>query len=158
MLFIAHRRSRGRRKAFFIHLTTTNSAGGVLFRATQSSSQYLNSCSEHETRHKDERHVFQNHVDEGRLPSPPWILQAALSPLRTQCVASSMSVYSFANKNFAVSTISPAILAWVFPGAAWFHHQLIPSSEPVPDISSLDGRTKMAIWQLGNCMFQTLTL
>ncbi|KLO11304.1 hypothetical protein SCHPADRAFT_877189 [Schizopora paradoxa] len=50
-----------------------------------------------------------------------------------------------------ISTISPAILAWVFPGAAWFHHQLIPSSEPVPDISSLDGRTKMAIWQLGNC-------
>jgi len=50
-----------------------------------------------------------------------------------------------------ISTISPAFLAWVFPGAAWFHHQLIPSSDPAPDISTLEGRTKMAIWQLGNC-------
>ncbi|KIJ59823.1 hypothetical protein HYDPIDRAFT_177691 [Hydnomerulius pinastri MD-312] len=47
-----------------------------------------------------------------------------------------------------VSTISPAFLAWFFPGAAWFHHELIPigtSSGP------LDARTTMAIWQLGNC-------
>ncbi|KAF9229805.1 hypothetical protein BS17DRAFT_771948 [Gyrodon lividus] len=47
-----------------------------------------------------------------------------------------------------LSTISPAFLAWFFPGAEWFHNELVPlstASEP------LDARTTMAIWQLGNC-------
>ncbi|KDQ54964.1 hypothetical protein JAAARDRAFT_160320 [Jaapia argillacea MUCL 33604] len=49
------------------------------------------------------------------------------------------------------STILPAFMAWVFPGANWFHHQLIPSStSPVPS-GFLEGRSVMAIWQLGNC-------
>ncbi|THH13570.1 hypothetical protein EW146_g6665 [Bondarzewia mesenterica] len=43
----------------------------------------------------------------------------------------------------------PAFLTWVFPGATWFHHQLIPSNDLVP--SSLDARTTMLVWQLGNC-------
>ena len=47
--------------------------------------------------------------------------------------------------------MSPAILAWFFPGAAWFHHELIPSKGP--PLGSLDPRTIMAIWQLGNCPF-----
>ncbi|KAI0935671.1 hypothetical protein AcV5_004025 [Taiwanofungus camphoratus] len=47
------------------------------------------------------------------------------------------------------STILPAILAWFFPGAAWFHHELIPDATPTP--AALDARTVMAVWQLGNC-------
>ncbi|KZT08961.1 uncharacterized protein LAESUDRAFT_696337 [Laetiporus sulphureus 93-53] len=49
------------------------------------------------------------------------------------------------------STILPSILAWFFPGAAWFHHELIPDSSPTPSAGSLDPRTLIAIWQLGNC-------
>ena len=46
------------------------------------------------------------------------------------------------------STIAPAFLAWFFPGASWFHHELIPFAPP---LAQLDARTTMAIWQLGNC-------
>jgi len=49
-----------------------------------------------------------------------------------------------------MSTMLPALMAWIAPGAAWFHHQLIPSSEPVPN-APLDARTHMMVWQLGNC-------
>lgn len=45
----------------------------------------------------------------------------------------------------------PTFMAWAVPGAAWFHHELIPSASSVP--LALDPRTTMAIWQLGNCMF-----
>lgn len=44
----------------------------------------------------------------------------------------------------------PAVMAWSFPGAAWFHHELIPDGTPVP-AALTDPRTTMAIWQLGNC-------
>ncbi|KZV75374.1 hypothetical protein PENSPDRAFT_88566 [Peniophora sp. CONT] len=47
------------------------------------------------------------------------------------------------------STIMPTFMAWAVPGAAWFHHELIPSTSSVP--LTLDPRTTMAIWQLGNC-------
>jgi len=47
-----------------------------------------------------------------------------------------------------LSTISPAFLAWFFPGPEWFHAQLIPASTS-PGV--LDARTTMAVWQLGNC-------
>ncbi|KAJ3751116.1 hypothetical protein DFH05DRAFT_1532366 [Lentinula detonsa] len=50
-----------------------------------------------------------------------------------------------------VSTISPAFLIWLWPGASWFHHQLVPSSEPSPSHELLDPRTILAVWQLGNC-------
>ncbi|PCH33094.1 hypothetical protein WOLCODRAFT_134893 [Wolfiporia cocos MD-104 SS10] len=49
------------------------------------------------------------------------------------------------------STILPSVLAWFFPGATWFHHELIPDSTPIPAAGSLDPRTVMAVWQLGNC-------
>ncbi|KAJ7139468.1 hypothetical protein C8R44DRAFT_604896 [Mycena epipterygia] len=49
-----------------------------------------------------------------------------------------------------ISTMFPALMAWIFPGAAWFHHQLIPSSAPVPS-TPLEARTHMMVWQLGNC-------
>ncbi|KAJ6501426.1 hypothetical protein C8R47DRAFT_1008023 [Mycena vitilis] len=49
-----------------------------------------------------------------------------------------------------ISTIFPALMSWTFPGAEWFHHQLIPSSAPVPT-GPLDARTHMMVWQLGNC-------
>ncbi|KZP30426.1 hypothetical protein FIBSPDRAFT_946141 [Athelia psychrophila] len=52
-----------------------------------------------------------------------------------------------------VSTISPAVLAWVYPGAEWFHHELIPSKTPALPYGFLEPRTAMAIWQLGNCYF-----
>ncbi|KAI0689687.1 hypothetical protein C8T65DRAFT_700192 [Cerioporus squamosus] len=48
-----------------------------------------------------------------------------------------------------ISTVMPAIMAWWQPGAAWFHHELIPDGT-APAVS-LDARTTMAIWQLGNC-------
>ncbi|KAJ7071575.1 hypothetical protein C8F01DRAFT_1111096, partial [Mycena amicta] len=48
------------------------------------------------------------------------------------------------------STMLPALMAWALPGAPWFHHQLIPTSAPVPT-APLDPRTQMMVWQLGNC-------
>ncbi|KAJ3754671.1 hypothetical protein EV360DRAFT_51180 [Lentinula raphanica] len=50
-----------------------------------------------------------------------------------------------------VSTISPALLIWLWPGASWFHHQLVPAFEPSPPLNHLDPRTALAVWQLGNC-------
>ncbi|KAF8525142.1 hypothetical protein BU17DRAFT_84067 [Hysterangium stoloniferum] len=50
-----------------------------------------------------------------------------------------------------ISTISPAILAWIFPGATWFHSELIPTQSTSSTL--LDARTTMAIWQLANCYF-----
>ncbi|KZW01978.1 hypothetical protein EXIGLDRAFT_637733 [Exidia glandulosa HHB12029] len=47
-----------------------------------------------------------------------------------------------------VSTITPALLTWIFPGAGWFHSELIPGAG---GHSVLDDRTRMAIYQLGNC-------
>ena len=50
-----------------------------------------------------------------------------------------------------ISTMFPALMAWTFPGTAWFHHQLIPSSQPTP--SALPGpRATLAVWELANCM------
>ena len=51
------------------------------------------------------------------------------------------------------STIIPFIMIQVFPGAAWFHHQLIPSEITSPT-ASLQPRTLMAVWQLGNCTWR----
>jgi len=48
-----------------------------------------------------------------------------------------------------VSTILPAFLIWLTPGATWFHHELIPA--PHEPATVIDARTRMAIWQLGNC-------
>ncbi|KAK7468438.1 hypothetical protein VKT23_002951 [Stygiomarasmius scandens] len=48
-----------------------------------------------------------------------------------------------------VSTISPALLIWFWPGARWFHHELVPSA--VPSSGPLDARTTLAVWQLGGC-------
>ncbi|EJD55361.1 hypothetical protein AURDEDRAFT_43532, partial [Auricularia subglabra TFB-10046 SS5] len=48
------------------------------------------------------------------------------------------------------STILPAILTWFYPGAGWFHSELIPGAGAH---SVLDERTRMAIYQLGNCYF-----
>ncbi|KAI0035395.1 hypothetical protein K488DRAFT_76642 [Vararia minispora EC-137] len=48
-----------------------------------------------------------------------------------------------------VSTFIPVLMTHIYPGAAWFHYQLIPSDAPVPTF--LDPRSTMAIWQLGNC-------
>ncbi|TFK40942.1 hypothetical protein BDQ12DRAFT_720677 [Crucibulum laeve] len=51
-----------------------------------------------------------------------------------------------------MSTITPAIMVWVFPGAGWFLHQLIPAATATPS-GSLEPRIQMAIWQLSNCYF-----
>jgi len=48
-----------------------------------------------------------------------------------------------------ITTILPAVLIWLKPGAAWFHHALIPA--PYEPVANVDARTRMAIWQLGNC-------
>ncbi len=55
-----------------------------------------------------------------------------------------------------VTTILPVILIWFTPGAAWFHHELIPDSDPHRLYASVDDRTRLAIWQLGNCAFRGL--
>ncbi|KAF8912879.1 hypothetical protein CPB84DRAFT_1670701 [Gymnopilus junonius] len=51
-----------------------------------------------------------------------------------------------------MSTFTPAVMVWLYPGASWFHHQLIPSTSPHPT-TALEPRTTMAIWQLSNCYF-----
>jgi len=50
-----------------------------------------------------------------------------------------------------ISTISPAFMAWVFPGAQWFYGELIPfSASPLPH-GIFQSRSSMAICQLANC-------
>lgn len=56
-----------------------------------------------------------------------------------------------------VSTTIPVLMIYIFPGATWFHHQLVPSSAPAPPSGFLDSRTEMAIGQLGNCSSSQIT-
>jgi hypothetical protein len=56
--------------------------------------------------------------------------------------------------NVVAITILPAILIWFTPGTAWFHHELIPDQHG--SFAGVDTRTRMAIWQLGNCTFRSL--
>ena len=53
-----------------------------------------------------------------------------------------------------VSTITPAIITFLFPGSTWFYNQLIPGLPPAPD-SDVDIRARMAVLQLANCSFVT---
>ncbi|KIP04445.1 hypothetical protein PHLGIDRAFT_109567 [Phlebiopsis gigantea 11061_1 CR5-6] len=48
-------------------------------------------------------------------------------------------------------TALPCLLVWTFPGAAWFHHELIPDGTAPPSSRLEDPRTHMSILQLGNC-------
>ncbi|KAH8101429.1 hypothetical protein BXZ70DRAFT_1007263 [Cristinia sonorae] len=50
-----------------------------------------------------------------------------------------------------LSTTIPAVMIWTYPGASWFHHQLVPDPSPAPPSGFMDPRSLMAIWQLGNC-------
>ncbi|KAF4572467.1 hypothetical protein AB1N83_006966 [Pleurotus pulmonarius] len=50
------------------------------------------------------------------------------------------------------STVLPAVMIWFSHGASWFHHELIPSFGSEAS-GPFDPRTKMAVWQLGNCYF-----
>ena len=72
-----------------------------------------------------------------------------LSPVRHHTCAHSAALAYMLTSSLA-STIMPAVMAWLVPGAAWFHHQLIPDGTPSPNVLT-DARTTMAIWQLGNC-------
>ena len=57
------------------------------------------------------------------------------------------------NIALTVSTmIAPVIMVWLFPGASWFYHQLIPSALPTPT-ASLEPRTLMLLQQLTNCRY-----
>lgn len=47
-----------------------------------------------------------------------------------------------------ISTIIPAFIIWLYPGAAWFHGELVPGPKAS---TSLDPRSLMAIWQLSSC-------
>ncbi|KAJ4465061.1 hypothetical protein J3R30DRAFT_3624184 [Lentinula aciculospora] len=52
-----------------------------------------------------------------------------------------------------VSAIIPAPMIWLWPGATWFRDEQIPHSD-FPFLSStesLDPRTAIASWHLGNC-------
>ncbi|KAF9535799.1 hypothetical protein CPB83DRAFT_842359 [Crepidotus variabilis] len=44
------------------------------------------------------------------------------------------------------------IAIWIWPGASWFHHELVPAPTRTP-IAELDTRTHMAMLQLSNCYF-----
>jgi len=54
----------------------------------------------------------------------------------------------FNDQLLPVSTISPAFMAWIYPGAKWFYHELIPSSASA---LPLEPKSSMAILQLTNC-------
>ncbi|KAF8605029.1 hypothetical protein BDV93DRAFT_521912 [Ceratobasidium sp. AG-I] len=47
-----------------------------------------------------------------------------------------------------VSTITPAVICFAFPGATWFYNAFIPGFQPE---SLIDLRAKMAVLQLANC-------
>jgi len=49
-----------------------------------------------------------------------------------------------------ITTIFPALMAWIFPGAQWFYNELIPSSNSSPHVL-FTPRSSMAISQLANC-------
>ncbi|KAI0791742.1 hypothetical protein C8Q75DRAFT_805348 [Abortiporus biennis] len=52
-----------------------------------------------------------------------------------------------------LSTIIPSLMIYRFPGAHWFHHELIPDGTAPPPPGFLDQRSVMAVWQLANCYF-----
>ncbi|KIK53040.1 hypothetical protein GYMLUDRAFT_233079 [Collybiopsis luxurians FD-317 M1] len=49
------------------------------------------------------------------------------------------------------SAILPAPMIWIWPGAAWFHSEQIPSLGPFSPSITLDPRTTLALSHLGNC-------
>ncbi|ESK98116.1 hypothetical protein Moror_362 [Moniliophthora roreri MCA 2997] len=51
------------------------------------------------------------------------------------------------------STMIPGLIILFYPGATWFHHQLIPSKTEPLHFGLLDDKTTMALWQLGSCYF-----
>ncbi|KAE9404100.1 WD40 repeat-like protein [Gymnopus androsaceus JB14] len=50
-----------------------------------------------------------------------------------------------------VSAILPAPMIWFWPGAAWFHNGQIPDPTLSLSYGSLDPRTVLSLWHLGNC-------
>ncbi|KAF9457475.1 hypothetical protein BDZ94DRAFT_1273084 [Collybia nuda] len=52
-----------------------------------------------------------------------------------------------------LSTMGPGLNCLLYPGTAWYWHELVPNSLPTPQLSSLDPRTVIAMWQLSNCYF-----
>ncbi|KAF9058706.1 hypothetical protein BDP27DRAFT_1432393 [Rhodocollybia butyracea] len=50
-----------------------------------------------------------------------------------------------------ISAILPAPMIWLWPGAAWFHYEQIPTSSNSSSPAPLDPRTLLALSQLGNC-------
>ena len=47
------------------------------------------------------------------------------------------------------AVLMSVLMIWIYPGASWFHQQLVPS---IPSTNvNLETRTLMAIWQLSNC-------
>ncbi|KAF9015390.1 hypothetical protein BDQ17DRAFT_1340983 [Cyathus striatus] len=50
-----------------------------------------------------------------------------------------------------LSTISPAVMAWIYPGALWFFQELLPATSSISTPAFLNSREKMAVLQLSNC-------
>jgi hypothetical protein len=91
------------------------------------------------------------------FPALPGAYKALFLYIEPGTVSSTHIYYSpllLTRFNVVVTTILPAFLIWFTPGAAWFHHGLIP--DPHESFASIDARTRMAIWQLGNCAFLSL--
>lgn len=50
-----------------------------------------------------------------------------------------------------LSTFGPLLTCLLYPGTAWFYHELVPSREPPPmTIVGMEDRTVAAVWQLAN--------
>ncbi|TCD71454.1 hypothetical protein EIP91_010160 [Steccherinum ochraceum] len=88
-----------------------------------------------------------------QLPKSP--CEAVIHAVSTSSMSDYPALTGFYNLLYLwlepLSTTIPAIMIWTVPGAAWFHHQLIPDSSPAPLNASMDPRSLMGIWQLGNC-------
>jgi len=97
-----------------------------------------------------EPRLLLSHDD--RLRCVAWRVQGTILIHRTRYLLIKYT-YSIPSEstwfNVTVSTILPAFLIWLTPGATWFHHELIPA--PHEQATVIDARTRMAIWQLGNC-------
>lgn len=84
------------------------------------------------------------------FPSPTWNILALIPREYLRLIADVLVRLLALQYIEPLLTIAGAFAAWFSPGAAWFHHQLVPSLEPAP-VALSNPRDKMAIWQLANC-------
>jgi len=93
---------------------------------------------------------FRFEFNNDRLPSHAWLLQGSVVVYWTKWAWVICKVVSNVYPSIlSVTTMFPALMAWVYPGAQWFYDELIPS----PPSAVFPPRSSMAISQLANCSF-----